>query len=215
MGPYRYMRRFLHEGIQMKRSLQLGVVFSLAVFAQTAFAQIIENVVATSGEVDPAAALNDWLQLAEQGDAAAQNMLGVMYSEGVGVPENDAEAVHWYRLAAEQGHAEAQLVLGGMYDKGKGVPENDVEAVRWYRRAAEQGHANAQVMLGVMYSNGTGVLRNDMLAFMWSNIAAASGNTAALPIKTIAAAKLLPEQRAEAEHMSSLCMQSNYKDCAD
>ncbi len=68
-------------------------------------------------------------------------------------------------------------------------------------------------MLGVMYSNGTGVLRNDVLAFMWSNIAAASGNSAALPIKAISATKLIPQQRAEAETMSSICMQSNYKDC--
>ena len=35
--------------------------------------------------------------------------LGVMYSDGQGVPQNDAEAVRWYRLAAEQGHAEAQF----------------------------------------------------------------------------------------------------------
>ncbi len=197
----------------MKRTLRLGAALALAVFAQTAFAQSFVTLVASSSEADSASALNEWLLLAKQGDADAQSMLGMMYSEGVGVAENDAEAVNWYRLAAEQGHARAQLVLGGMYDNGKGVPEDDTEAVRWYRRAAEQGHANAQVMLGVMYSNGTGVLRNDVLAFMWSNIAAASGNTSALPIKTIAAAKLLPEQRAEAERMSSICTQTNYRDC--
>ncbi|MEY4304207.1 MAG: hypothetical protein RIT52_382 [Pseudomonadota bacterium] len=197
----------------MKRTLRLGVILSLAVFAQTAFAQDFDNAAAPSAEGDSSSALNEWLVLAKQGDADAQSMLGMMYSEGVGVAENDAEALRWYHLAAEQGHANAQLVLGNMYDKGKGVPEDDTEAVRWYRRAAEQGHANAQVMLGVMYSNGTGVLRNDVLAFMWSNIAAASGNSAALPIKAISATKLIPQQRAEAETMSSICMQSNYKDC--
>lgn len=197
----------------MKRTLRLGVALCLAVFAQAAFAQDFDNAAASSSESDAATALNEWLALAKQGDAGAQNMLGMMYSEGVGVPENDAEAVRWYRLAAEQGQANAQLVLGAMYDNGKGVPENDTEAVRWYRLAAKQGHANAQVMLGVMYSNGTGVLHDDMLAFMWSNIAAASGNSAALPIKAISAANLIPEQRAEAQRLSSICMQSNYKDC--
>ena len=39
--------------------------------------------------------------LAEQGDAVAQNNLGLMYANGRGVPEDDAEAVRWYRLAAE------------------------------------------------------------------------------------------------------------------
>ena len=40
---------------------------------------------------------------AEQGDAVAQFNLGVSYANGDGVPENDAEAVRWYRMAAEQG----------------------------------------------------------------------------------------------------------------
>ena len=46
--------------------------------------------------------------LAEQGIAAAQFNLGVMYDNGEGVPENDAEAVKWYRKAADQGDADAQ-----------------------------------------------------------------------------------------------------------
>jgi len=32
---------------------------------------------------------------AEQGDADAQYILGLMYANGEGVPENDAEAVKW------------------------------------------------------------------------------------------------------------------------
>ena len=31
--------------------------------------------------------------------------LGLMYDSGEGVPEDDKEAVKWYRLAAEQGNA--------------------------------------------------------------------------------------------------------------
>ena len=38
-------------------------------------------------------------RLAEQGIAFAQYNLGVMYANGRGVPQNDAEAVKWYRLA--------------------------------------------------------------------------------------------------------------------
>ena len=41
---------------------------------------------------------------AEQGDADAQNNLGVMYGEGSRVPQDHAEAVRWFRMAAEQGH---------------------------------------------------------------------------------------------------------------
>jgi uncharacterized protein len=32
--------------------------------------------------------------------------------QGQGVPEDDAEAVKWYRKAAEQGLARAQLIYG-------------------------------------------------------------------------------------------------------
>ena len=51
-----------------------------------------------------------------------------MYANGEGVPEDDAEAVRWYRLAADQGHAGAQYNLGVMYANGEGVVEDDAEA---------------------------------------------------------------------------------------
>ena len=62
-----------------------------------------------------------------------------MYATGEGVPEDDAEAVRWYRLAAEQDDASAQYFLGFAYANGRGVPEDYAEAVRWYRLAAEGG----------------------------------------------------------------------------
>ena len=66
-----------------------------------------------------------------------------MYANGRGVPEDDVEAVRWYRLAAEQGYANAQFLLGVMYSNGLGVPEDDVLAYMWYNLAAAQGDENA------------------------------------------------------------------------
>lgn len=40
---------------------------------------------------------------AEQGDAEAQNRLGVMYRDGEGVPEDDAQAYAWFNLSGEWG----------------------------------------------------------------------------------------------------------------
>ena len=48
---------------------------------------------------DYATALEEWLPLAEQGNVAAQSNLGVMYTNGHGVPQNYAEAAKWYRAA--------------------------------------------------------------------------------------------------------------------
>ena len=83
---------------------------------------------------------------AEQGDTSAQFNLGFRYNIGQGVPQDDAEAARWYRLAAEQGDYQAQIRLVDMYSLGfGGAPQNDAEAARWYHLAAEQGNPGAQV----------------------------------------------------------------------
>ena len=49
-----------------------------------------------------------WYRLAaEQGDANAQYILGVLYEDGLGVEQSDTEAEKWYRKAAEQGNTDA------------------------------------------------------------------------------------------------------------
>jgi TPR repeat protein len=87
--------------------------------------------------------LEDLTRCVEQGHAGAQSALGLKYSSGAGVPEDDVEAVRLYGLAAEQGHAGAQWLLGGMYDEGDGVPENDVLALMWFSLSADQGNGSA------------------------------------------------------------------------
>ena len=92
---------------------------------------------------DFAAALREWVPLAEQGDASARFNLGVMYESGKGIPRDNAEAVKWYRKAAERGLAAAQNRLGLMYAEGKGVPSDNLEAYAWFNIAAAQGDENA------------------------------------------------------------------------
>ena len=119
-----------------------------------------------------AAQLPDGLrERAEQGDAAAQAELGRRYYVGEGVPQDDAEAVGWTRLAAEQGHAPAQYSLGLLYFRGRGVAGDDAAAARWYRAAAEQGHPPAQAALSDMYTYGAGVEEDPVLASMWIELA--------------------------------------------
>ena len=55
-----------------------------------------------------------------------------MYARGLGVPQDYAEAVRWYRLAADQGHANALKNLGTTYLSGDGVPQDYVQAHMWY-----------------------------------------------------------------------------------
>jgi TPR repeat protein len=84
----------------------------------------------------------EMLGLASQGNVQAQYNLGLMYSAGMGVPVNNAEAVKWYHLAADQGNAIAQFNLGVMYANGEGVPSNSVIAYAWLNIAAASGDKN-------------------------------------------------------------------------
>lgn len=129
---------------------------------------------AQQGNFDQAHAL--WLIEAEKGDPVAQFNLGVMYSRGDGVPQDEKKVAIWYHLAAEQGYADAQHNLGIMYEKGLGLPRDFKEAVKWYRLAAEQGHPSGQNNLGFMYYQGNGVLKNFEQAYAWWTVAAANGN---------------------------------------
>ena len=79
------------------------------------------------------------LQAAEQGNAAAQFNLGVMYENGQGVRQDYVQAVQWYRKAAEQGDAQAQYNLGVMYDNGQGVRQNYKIAKEWFGKACDNG----------------------------------------------------------------------------
>ncbi len=88
--------------------------------------------------------MDDLLRCAGQGHAEAQFSLGLKYGIEGDIPEDDAEAVRWYRLAAEQGYAGAQLNLGTMYGNRDGVPEDDVFAYMRFNLSATQGNRTAQ-----------------------------------------------------------------------
>ena len=162
---------------------------------------------------DFATALKEWKPLAEEGNAAAQNNLGLMYHNGWGVPQDYKEAVNWYRLAAEQGNAAAQYNLGLLYEKGKGVPQDDKEAVRLYRLAAEQGYADAQGNLGVMYVFGKGVTKDFVYAHMWGNIALMNGNERGELVRGHVAEKMTSSQIEEAQRLARECVKKKYKGC--
>ena len=78
--------------------LAAAVIFVLAASTQAGF----DEGVAAYERSDYATAVHEWRPLAEQGDRAAQFMLGVMYSHGQGVPQDYIQAHMWTNLAAER-----------------------------------------------------------------------------------------------------------------
>jgi len=159
-----------------------------------------------------ATAFKEMRPLAEQGVAAAQFNLGIMYEKGQGVLQDYAQAREWYLKAAEQGHAAAQVNMGVMYGKGLGVPQDDGEAVRWYRLAAVQGHATAQFNLGILYGKGQGVLQDYVQAHMWASLAAAQNQELATKLRAALAEQMTHEQIAEAQRLAREWMAQHQAD---
>jgi TPR repeat protein len=125
---------------------------------------------------DSSEAIKWYRKAADQGCAAAQAVLGAIYSSQVrGAPQNYAEAFKWDLMAAKQGNASSQFYLAQEYEDGEGVTQNFVEAAKWYRKASDQGYGPAQLFLSRMYYNGNGVERDLVLAYFWAKLATQQG----------------------------------------
>ena len=108
---------------------------------------------ACSEPVDPKAAFDQgkykqayaiWLPMAEQGDPAAQNYIGIQHYLGLGMKRNFKLAKQWFEKAAHQDYADAQYNLGMMYENGHYVKQDYVKAFTWFYIASEKGSANAE-----------------------------------------------------------------------
>lgn len=112
------------------------------------------------------------------GDAEAQAQLGYMYDRGLGVAQDQREALRWYSLAAALGNATAQTNLAIALMTGKaGYQKNEAEAVRLLKLAAAQGEAVAQGNLGIAYQRGVGgVEKNEKEAVRLMRLAAEAGH---------------------------------------
>jgi TPR repeat protein len=133
---------------------------------------------ATVAPIAPGAKSNAAPPKADAGgdiDAKQAFQRGADAAAGRGVPQSDAEAVKWFRIAADQGYAPAENDLGFLYAEGRGVARDDAEAVKWYRRAADRNFPPAQTSLGMMYAQGRGIGQSDFDALSLYSEAANEG----------------------------------------
>ena len=125
---------------------------------------------------DYSAAYKEWKPLADKGDANAQCNLGILYSKGLGVQKDPAEAFRLFNLAAVQGNTQAEFQLGVMYAKGYGVAQNYGAALMWTQKAAEAGDPDGENRLGWLYDEGYGVPKDVRQAAYYYKLAADKGN---------------------------------------
>lgn len=95
-----------------------------------------------------------WQPLAQNGDAEAQNYLGILYYLGFGVNRDYKKALEWYEKAAMAGHADAQRNYGDMLHFGRGTKKNNYEAYKWYFAASQQGNDGAGKQIEVIAASG-------------------------------------------------------------
>jgi uncharacterized protein len=121
------------------------------------------------------------------------------------VPQDDQQAVAWYRKAAAQDFAASQNNLGVMFQAGRGgLQKDDKQAAEWYRKAAEQGVADAQLNLGNLYLDGRGVPQDVVLAYFLFSVAASSGDKTAASNRTSIAQNLSANQIEKANELTKM-----------
>lgn len=94
--------------------------------------------------------------LAENGNTAAQALLGVIHEAGLGIKQDKAKAADWYSLAAAKGDAGSAMQLAQLYLLGTGVAADKKKAADLFEEAANAGNASALYNLALLYQEGEG-----------------------------------------------------------
>ena len=158
-------------------------------------------------------AVDQWQDLATEGNNVARFFLGLMHSQGQGFNQDDVEAANWYMLAAEEGYIPAQWRLAILHYHGSGVPQDYKKALDLYTTVAQSGDPYAQKMIGTMYSNGLGVQQDRIKAHMWFQISAENGMALALKEQEELAAEMALDEVALANSMAIKCLETNFLEC--
>lgn len=115
--------------------------------------------------------VSDLIKKADNNDVNAQYRLGVIYTEGIGVPKNADEGIKWFKKAASNFSSLAAFNLGLIYERGLGVPKNIKTAFKWYSDSALLGYGDAQLKISMMYADGEGTKKDLINAYAWLEVA--------------------------------------------
>ena len=95
-------------------------------------------------------ALQHLMPLARLGDTKAQELVGLAYGLGLGVPKDDRAAIYWFRRSGsgmESGHTDRAAAQSYELALHLRVLGDSAESRKWLRFAAKGGHRDAAAML--------------------------------------------------------------------
>lgn len=137
--------------------------------------------------------------LAKRGDMDAQALLGTMYFIGEGAPQDDQQALTWFRAAAKQGSPLAHYELAMSYLYGRGVPKDSSQIMSHLAAAAAGCHQDSARTLGLIYQNGKGVPKDNAEAYQWFSLAKACGSQKGVAMLADLKARMTEDDVAQAE----------------
>lgn len=101
-------------------------------------------------------------ELANEGNAGAVCMLGILHKDGVGTPLSFDRAREQFRIAHEMGSGKAAYSLGYLYLKGLGnIGQDYQKAIEWFQKS---DYPMARHWLAKMYYFGHGVNKDEQRA---------------------------------------------------
>ncbi len=89
-------------------------------------------------------AFNQYLPMAEAGDAQAQFNVAYCYARGDVMDQDFEKAFEWYQKAADKGDPRAHYNLSQMYERGESVIPDSIKARELFNRALELGDVRPQ-----------------------------------------------------------------------
>lgn len=139
---------------------------------------------------------------AQGGFAPAQFSLAQCWLQGIGVEQNQQEAINWLDRAAQQGHVESifTLAINLATDHPQHLPLLEVaaqaghtkamlcigmywqnhqqadQAIAWFNQAKENNDLRADFLLGMAYLNGQGVAEDSKQAAEFFKVASENGD---------------------------------------
>ena len=112
-----------------------------------------------------------WLPFAYDGNSKAQNALGHLYRNGLGVEADIATSRQWYVKSAATGDPVGLFNLGRIGIETSDTLEATKKAVRFIEDAAMQNYPRAQFILAKIHKRGVGVTVDNARAFFWATLA--------------------------------------------
>ncbi len=144
-------------------------------------------------------ALQNFVPLAQRGNAKALFNIGFMIESGKGVPANPTLAIKWYKRAYKLKHRNAPFNIALIYYNDSKGKQDYVKAMEWYKKAAALGNGAALVNIGQMYFFGKGGKKNKIKAYAWYTVAANRGMRKGIRNRDIVARSLTPFDMNHAE----------------